>query len=69
MSNPFFEPSTLPYQLPPFADIADEHYEEAFEAGMAEQLREISAITRKRDFPMFENTFPALESRGRRSPE
>jgi peptidyl-dipeptidase Dcp len=64
MTNPFLEPSTLPYQLPPFADIADEHYEEAFEKGMQEQLGEISAITRKRDFPMFENTFPALESSG-----
>jgi peptidyl-dipeptidase Dcp len=64
MTNPFFEKSTLPYQLPPFAEIADEHYEEAFEKGMEEQLREISAITRKRDFPMFENTFPALESSG-----
>ena len=64
MTNPFFEKSTLPYQLPPFAEIADEHYEEAFEKGMEEQLVEISAITRKRDFPMFENTFPALESSG-----
>lgn len=64
MTNPFFEKSTLPYQLPPFADIRDEHYEEAFEKGMADQLAEISAITRKRDFPMFENTFPALESSG-----
>ncbi|WP_395640332.1 M3 family metallopeptidase [Pseudolysinimonas sp.] len=64
MSNPFFAPSTLPSQLPPFADIADAHYEEAFETGMAEQLAEISAITRRRDVPMFENTFPALESSG-----
>ena len=64
MTNPFFEKSTLPYQLPPFAEIADEHYEEAFEKGMEEQLAEISAITRKRDFPMFENTFPALERSG-----
>ncbi len=64
MTNPFLAPSTLPYQLPPFADIHDDHYEEAFEAGMAEQLAEISAITRKRDTPMFHTTFPALESSG-----
>jgi peptidyl-dipeptidase Dcp len=64
MTNPFFVVSTLPYQLPPFADIRDEHYEEAFEQGMTEQLAEIAAITRKRDFPMFANTFPALESSG-----
>lgn len=64
MTNPFLAPSTLPYQLPAFADIHDDHYEEAFEAGMAEQLAEISAITRKRDLPMFHNTFPALEASG-----
>jgi peptidyl-dipeptidase Dcp len=64
VTNPFLAPSTLPYQLPPFADIHDDHYEEAFEAGMAEQLAEIAAITRKRDAPMFHNTFPALERSG-----
>ena len=41
-SNPFFAPSTLPYQLPPFADIRDEHYRPAFERGFEEQLAEIS---------------------------
>src|SRR5690606_15358219 len=50
--------------LPPFAEIRDEHYEEAFEAGMAEQLREVRAITATRDAPTFENTFPPLESSG-----
>jgi peptidyl-dipeptidase Dcp len=64
VTNPFLAPSTLPYQLPPFADIHDDHYEEAFEAGMAEQLAEIAAITRKRDVPMFHTTFPALERAG-----
>jgi peptidyl-dipeptidase Dcp len=62
--NPFASPSTLPYGLPPFADIRDEHFEPAFEAGMAEQLREVQAIVRKRDFPIFENTFDLLESSG-----
>lgn len=63
-ANPFFAPSTLPYGLPPFADIRDEHFEQAFEAGMAEQLREVRAITMKRDFPIFENTFEPLERSG-----
>jgi peptidyl-dipeptidase Dcp len=62
--NPFATPSTLPYGLPPFALIRDEHYEPAFEAGMAEQLREIQAIVRKRDAPIFENTFEPLERSG-----
>jgi peptidyl-dipeptidase Dcp len=62
--NPFAAPSTLPYGLPPFADIRDEHFEPAFEAGMAEQLTEVQAIVRKRDFPIFENTFEPLERSG-----
>jgi peptidyl-dipeptidase Dcp len=62
--NPFFEPSSLEYGLPPFAEIRDEHYEPAFEKGMSDQLAEIQAIVRTRDFPIFENTFPALEKSG-----
>jgi peptidyl-dipeptidase Dcp len=62
--NPFASPSTLPYGLPPFAEIGDEHFEPAFEAGMAEQVRELQAIVRKRDFPIFENTFEPLERSG-----
>lgn len=64
MSNPFLAPSTLPYQLPPFAEIADDHYEAAFTTGMSQQLAEIRAIMATRDVPTFENTFPALESSG-----
>ena len=33
--NPFFQPSTLPYQFPPFDRITDAHYLPAFERGMA----------------------------------
>ena len=64
MNNPFFEPSTLPYGMPPFGEIRDEHYREAFERGMADQLAEISAITRRRDMPTFENTMIPLERSG-----
>lgn len=64
MSNPFLAPSTLPYQLPPFAEISDEHYAPAIEQGMAEQLAEIQTITRRRDMPTFENTMVPLESSG-----
>ena len=65
MTNPFLAPSTLPYQLPPFALITDEHYLPAFEAGFEEQLREIQNITRRRDMPTFENTMIPLEQSGR----
>ena len=34
-NNPFFSPSTLPFQAPPFDKIKDEDYQPAMEAGMA----------------------------------
>jgi peptidyl-dipeptidase Dcp len=64
MSNPFLQPSTLPYQLPAFADITVEHFGPAIEAGMAEQRAEIDAITDQPEPPTFENTMEALERSG-----
>jgi peptidyl-dipeptidase Dcp len=43
--NPFAAPSTLEHGLPPFHLIREEHYQAAFEEGMAEQRRELAAIT------------------------
>ncbi|TFD55156.1 M3 family peptidase [Cryobacterium frigoriphilum] len=62
--NPFFAPSTLPYQLPPFGRIRDEHYRPAFARGLAEQLAEIEAITGDAQVPTFANTFIPLELSG-----
>lgn len=64
MSNPFLEPSTLDYQLPPFAVIRDEHYLPAFDAGFAEHLAEIDRITGSGEPASFENTLIALERAG-----
>lgn len=63
--NPFFAPSDLPYQLPPFERIREEHYLPAFERGMAEQLAEVEAIASSGAAPTFENTIVALERSGR----
>ncbi|TFD25794.1 M3 family metallopeptidase [Cryobacterium lyxosi] len=63
-NNPFFTRSTLPYQLPPFASITEEHYRPAFLQGMTEQLAEVSAITGTADAPSFDNTLVALERSG-----
>ena len=41
-SNPFYAPSTLPFQAPPFDKIKDADYQPAIEAGMAQQLKEIA---------------------------
>ncbi|MBH0009058.1 M3 family metallopeptidase [Salinibacterium sp. SWN1162] len=64
MTNPFFAPSTLPFGMPPFADIHDEHYAPAFEKGMTEQLTEIEAITSQPEAATFENTMIPLETSG-----
>jgi len=64
MTNPFFAPSTLPYGLPPFAEITDEHYLPAFEMGMAEHLAEIAEVTANPEAPTFENTMLPLERGG-----
>jgi peptidyl-dipeptidase Dcp len=64
MTNPFFAPSTLPFQLPPFADIRDEHYRPGFEQGFAEQLAEVETIVQSPDAPTIENTLVPLERSG-----
>lgn len=63
--NPFANPSPLPYALPPFDLIREEHYLPGFEAGMAEQLAEVEEIADSSDQPSFENTIVALERSGR----
>lgn len=62
--NPFLRPSDLPYQLPPFDRIADDHYLPALEQGMAEQRAEVEAIAGNPEPPTFENTLVALERSG-----
>ncbi|OUE31244.1 Peptidyl-dipeptidase dcp [Clavibacter michiganensis] len=62
---PFLEPSTLPYGMPPFAEIREEHFRPAFEAGIAEHLAEVTAIAEQTEPPTFENTLVALERAGR----
>ena len=63
-ANPFYAPSTLPFQAPPFDKIKDSDYQPAIEAGMAEQLKEIEAIANNPAAPTFENTIVAMEKTG-----
>jgi peptidyl-dipeptidase Dcp len=63
--NPFYAPSTLPFQAPPFDEIKDSDYQPAIDAGMAQQIGEIRAIADNPDAPTFENTLVALEKSGR----
>jgi peptidyl-dipeptidase Dcp len=63
-ANPFAKPSTLPYQAPDFAHIADTDFEPAFAAGIAEEQAEIAKIAGNRAAPTFDNTIVALEKAG-----
>ena len=63
-SNPFYAPSPLPFQAPPFDKIKDSDYQPAIEAGMAQQREEVRAIADNPAAPTFENTIVALEKTG-----
>ncbi len=64
MDNPFLAPSALPYQLPPFADITEDAFLPAFDAGIREHAAQIEAIAGNPDTPDFANTIAALEMSG-----
>jgi peptidyl-dipeptidase Dcp len=62
--NPFRQPSTLPYRLPPFDKIGAADYVPAFETGMRQQREEVALIARNPQPADFENTIVALERTG-----
>jgi peptidyl-dipeptidase Dcp len=64
VGNPLFTPSQLPFELPPFDEITDEHFAPAFDRGMAEQLVEVEAIVSDGEDATFENTLVPLELSG-----
>src|SRR5207248_1634250 len=62
--NPFMQPSTLAFELPPFDRIRDSDYLPAFQAGMREQLTEVARIAHNPQPATFDNTIVALERAG-----
>jgi peptidyl-dipeptidase Dcp len=63
-TNPFMEPSTLPFHAPEFNKIKDSDYLPAFEAGIKQQLAEVQKIADNPAAPTFDNTLVALEKSG-----
>jgi len=63
-ANPFFAESTLPLHYPQFDKIKDSDFAPAFDAGMAQQLKEVEAIANNPAAPTFDNTLIALENSG-----
>lgn len=64
-ANPLLEPWQTPFETPPFAEIAPEHFLPAFEQAFADHSAEISAITHDPAAPDFANTITALERSGK----
>jgi peptidyl-dipeptidase Dcp len=64
-ANPLLMAWQTPYETPPFADIAPEHFLPAFEQAFADHAAEIAAITHDPSVPDFANTITALERSGK----
>lgn len=63
-ANPFLSASPLPYELPPFDKIRNEHYAPAFAEAMRQHAAEIGAIANNPANPTFDNTVVAMERSG-----
>jgi peptidyl-dipeptidase Dcp len=63
-ANPFAVPSGLPYELPDYSVVREEHYEPAIIAGMAAHRAEVEAIATDPLPATVENTLEALERAG-----
>ncbi len=63
--NPLLKPWQTPFETPPFADVAPEHFLPAFEQAFADHAGEIAAITHDPSEPDFANTVTALERSGK----
>lgn len=62
-ANPFAVKSSLPFEMPPFSVITDDHYAPAFDEAFAEHNAEIAAILGSGE-PTFKNTVVAFELSG-----
>jgi len=64
-ANPLLKAWQTPFETPPFAEIAPEHFLPAFEQAFADHSAEIAAITHDPATPDFANTITALERSGK----
>src|SRR5437870_5290884 len=62
--NPLLSETALPYHIPPFDKIKDEHFVPTIEAGMRDQLKKIEPIANSSEKATFDNTIVALERTG-----
>jgi len=64
-ANPLLKAWQTPFEAPPFAEIAPEHFLPAFEQAFADHSAEIAAITHDPAAPDFANTITAQERSGK----
>jgi peptidyl-dipeptidase Dcp len=64
-ANPLLKPWQTPFETPPFAEIAPEHFLAAFEQAFADHAGEVAAIEHDPSAPDFANTVTALERSGK----
>jgi len=63
--NPLLKAWQTPFETPPFAEVAPEHFLPAFEQAFADHAAEVAAITHDPSAPDFANTITALERSGK----
>lgn len=62
--NPFYSAFDIPFGLPPFDRIEEDHFLPAYKKGFDEHNKEIAAIVSNTEAPTFENTIVAMEKSG-----
>ena len=65
LGNAFEQEWDIPFGIPPFNKIKDDHYLPAFEKGMENHLVEIDSIVNNPEAPTFANTLEELERSGK----
>lgn len=61
-NNPFLEPYTAKYEIPPFEQIKTSDFIPAIKAGIEQQEQNLTNILRNRAMPDFDNTIVPLEN-------
>ncbi|WP_299322347.1 M3 family metallopeptidase [Parasphingopyxis sp.] len=63
-ANPLLSESPLPFGAPQFDSLTPQHYAEAMERGMTENMAEVQRIANAETAPTFDNTIAAMEGTG-----
>ena len=61
MTNPLLDEWTDQFEMPPFSQIKNAHFEEAFNFAMAEAKINYKKIYSNKDAPTFKNTIEEME--------